>query len=119
MALGTTGSHDPAIDPSLHILLYVRIVQIETTGGIAAFLEASGTLGATPFDQTSHWKLAFSAGHHLMTQHFAVLFDEPIDGACGLQVLDDGAALPAVATIECDLSVIASLPVTASVSEEL
>lgn len=101
------------------VSLYVRIVQIETTGDIAAFLEASGTLGATPFDQTSYWKLAFSAGHHLMTQDFAVLFDDPIDGACGLEVRDDRADLPTVATIACDLSVIASLPVTASVSEEL
>jgi len=101
------------------VSLTVRIVQIETTGDIAAFLEASGTLGATPFDQTSYWKLAFSAGHHLMTQDFAVLFDDPIDGACGLEVLDVGEGLPTVATIECDLSVIASLPVTASVSEEL
>ncbi|MBN2193713.1 MAG: hypothetical protein JW751_12920 [Polyangiaceae bacterium] len=101
------------------VSLYVRIVQIETTGDIAAFLEASGTLGATPFDQTSYWKLAFSAGHHLMTQDFAVLFDDPIDGACGLEVRDDRADLPTVATIACDLSVIASLPVTNSVSEEL
>ncbi len=101
------------------VSLHVRVVQIETTGDIAAFLEASGTLGATPFDQTSYWKLAFSAGHHLMTQDFAVLFDDPIDGACGFEVLDVGEALPTVATVDCDLSVIAARSVTDFVTEEL
>ncbi len=101
------------------VALSVRVVQIETTGDIAAFLEASGTLGATPFDQSSYWKLAFSAGHHLMTQDFAVLFDDPIDGACGLEVLGVGEGLPTAATVDCDLSVIAARTVTSSVTEEL
>ena len=86
---------------------------------VAAFVQAAGTLGGTQFTQNSYWRLIFTGGHHLMTEDFTVLFDSPIDGACGLKVLVAGDPLPTVSTIDCDLSDIESYGVTSSVSEEL
>ena len=70
------------------IALDLHIVDANTSSDIAMFLQAAGTLSGTDFSQADYYKLVFSAAHHLMTQDFAVLFHTPIDGACGLRVLD-------------------------------
>jgi hypothetical protein len=88
----------------------------------AAFTGASGTLDGTAFAQTDYWKLIYSADHHHFIRNFAVLFDAPIGGACGLKVLslignNPGESLPEVDTINCDLSNIAARTVASAVIE--
>lgn len=89
--------------------------ELGITGGVgtqemlSVFPRASGTLDGTPFSQTDYFKLVYSADHHHFVRSFAVLFDEPIGGACGLKVLDvianvPTSTLPRASTIDCDLS---------------
>jgi|WetSurMetagenome_2_1015567.scaffolds.fasta_scaffold279905_2 hypothetical protein len=86
---------------------------------LAAFISATGRLDGTAFSQTDYWKLVYSGDHHHFTRNFAVLFDTPIGGACGLKVANfwgnrEFAPLPDVSTIQCDLSNIATLAVTSA-----
>lgn len=77
-----------------------------------AFVRASGTYKGTSFDQRNYWKLIYNPAHHHFVRNFAVLFDAPIDGACGIQVKglepfeDSGTpAEPNVATtVDCALN---------------
>jgi hypothetical protein len=93
-------------------------------GGISespVFVLATGTLDAVAFEQRDYWKLVYSASHHQFSRSFAVLFDSPINGACGIKVtsLDpyNGAQPPQVYTIHCDLSNIAQRSTTTVVTE--
>ncbi len=102
--------------------LNVRIAALP--GGISespVFVAASGTLDSVQFEQTDYYKLVYSASHHQYLRSFAVLFDEPIDGACGVKVVDldpySGGELPLFYTIECDLSNRAERSVTSAVTE--
>ena len=65
----------------------------------------------------------YSGTHHQFSRSFAVLFDSPINGACGLKVLTldpyNGTQLPLAYTIHCDLSNIAARTVTAAVTARL
>ena len=97
------------------ISLDVRITGgVGTSAMLSAFTRASGTLDGTAFTQTDYFKLVYSADHHHFIRNFAVLFDEPIGGACGLKVLDFVWSLPEpeVYTIDCDLSNLAPRSVT-------
>jgi hypothetical protein len=102
------------------IVLDVRITgAVGVSVMLAAFTSASGTLNGTAFTQTDYWKLVYSADHHHFTRNFAVLFDTPIGGACGLKVTSFWgsryeAPLPEVYTIKCDLSNIATAAVTSA-----
>jgi hypothetical protein len=87
-------------------------------GGIhdpVAFVRAHGTHAGVAFDQRDYDRLVFSALHHLANPKFAVLFDAPIAGACGLEIDFSDAVLgtppSAVAafTIDCALDRIAPL----------
>jgi len=89
--------------------------ELGITGGVgteemlSVFPRASGTLDGTPFSQTDYFKLVYSADHHHFVRNFAVLFDQPIGGACGLKVLefignDPGSTLPRASTIDCELT---------------
>jgi hypothetical protein len=51
-----------------------------------AFVRAIGTFRGVGFDQRSYWSLLYTAGHHHMPRSFGVLFEAPIEGACGLEV---------------------------------
>lgn len=102
------------------IVLDVRITgAVGASVMLAAFTSASGTLNGTPFTQKDYWKLVYSADHHHYTRNFAVLFDAPIGGACGLKILNFWgsrfeAPLPEVYTIKCDLSNIAASAVSSA-----
>ncbi len=89
--------------------------ELGITGGVgteemlSVFPRASGTLDGTPFAQTDYFKLVYSADHHHFIRNFAVLFDQPIGGACGLKVLEFVANaptidLPLASTIDCNLT---------------
>jgi hypothetical protein len=81
-----------------------------------AFVGASGTLDGEEFTQDDYFKLIYNPTHHHFSRDFAVLFDAPISGACGIEVIDtapyDGDDWPAVSTINCDLSEIEARTVT-------
>jgi hypothetical protein len=104
------------------------VLDLRITGSVgaafmlSAFVSASGTLNGSAFAQTDYWKLIYSADHHHFVRNFAVLFDAPIAGACGIKLLDfygNGGGTPEVYTISCDLSAIAALAVTSATIERL
>jgi hypothetical protein len=73
---------------------------------------ASGTLDGVAFDQSDYWKLVNNHDHHFFGADWAVIFDAPIGGACGLRI-DDGNPIGSmtmydltVHTIDCDLQFI-------------
>jgi hypothetical protein len=72
----------------------------------SAFVRATGTLDGVAFDVDNYFRLVYSPTHHHFTRSYAVLFDAPIGGACGLAVRDLWT-LPDVARVErvdCDLT---------------
>ncbi|MFK7930989.1 MAG: hypothetical protein AB8H79_22580 [Myxococcota bacterium] len=102
------------------VVLHVRMGQSAAGTEPAAFVRAVGTIDGAAFDQDDYWKLIYSPEHHHFSRDFAVLFDAPIGGACGIKVLDldpwEGAAeLPKLSLIECDLTDIESRTVTQNV----
>jgi hypothetical protein len=55
-------------------------------GTVAGLWRAQGTLDGTSFGQTDYYKLAHQPDHHNIHGGFLVRFDQPIGGACGLEV---------------------------------
>lgn len=51
------------------------------------FVRAYGQLGDTAFKQTDFWKLIYRPRHHHFAADYAVIFDAPISGACGLKTI--------------------------------
>ncbi len=81
-----------------------------------AFVAASGTWQGQAFDQRNYFKLIYVPSHHHFTRSFIVLFDAPIDGACGLRVSDispyeEEWGRGTAATVNCDLQDIAAVPI--------
>jgi hypothetical protein len=76
-------------------------------------MRASGELDGTQFDQPDYYKLVNNFEHHFFGADWALLFEAPINGACGLRV-DHGDPLlswgdPTMVTlsrINCDLTAI-------------
>jgi hypothetical protein len=95
--------------------LDVRIGQSSASTEPGAFVRASGTFRGVAFEQTNYWKLVYRPAHHHFERDFAVLFDAPIDGACGLQILafsaDPQGVAPTAATVDCALDPIDALEV--------
>jgi hypothetical protein len=87
----------------------LRISESFSSTEPGAFVRASGTFRGTPFEQRDYWKLVYNPAHHHFVRNFAVLFDEPIDGVCGIQVmglepLDDALTPDVAATVDCELN---------------
>ncbi|MCB9684042.1 MAG: hypothetical protein H6738_01180 [Alphaproteobacteria bacterium] len=76
----------------------------------AVFPRATGTLDGTAFDVTDYFRLIYNPEHHHFSRDFAVIFDAPINGACGLAVrnVDPWGNPPdtRVERVNCDLSLI-------------
>jgi hypothetical protein len=84
----------------------------------AAFVRANGTYKGVAFDQRDYFKLVYSptVNHHFV-RHFAVLFDAPIDGACGLEIENVSGAgpnMPRAYAVTCALDRMSQLPVSAA-----
>lgn len=81
-----------------------------------AFVGARGTFGDASFAQSDYFKLIYHPAHHHFERAFVVLFDEPRDGVCGIEVsgLEPfGDDIPDAAhTVDCDLQHIDELEVT-------
>jgi hypothetical protein len=74
-------------------------------------------LDGEAFEQEDYFKLVYRPGHHHYSRHFAVLFDAPLAGACGLRVEDvndlDGDLTARVSTVDCALEPIETRDVSA------
>ena len=51
-----------------------------------AYVRASGEFKGVVFDQSDYFKLIYHPTHHHFERAFVVLFDSPVDGACGIEV---------------------------------
>jgi hypothetical protein len=82
-----------------------------------AFVRASGTFRGQSFDQRDYWKLIYNPEHHHFSRDFAVLFDAPIDGVCGLEITQlepggDDLAPDQAFAVDCELERLQTLTVT-------
>jgi hypothetical protein len=100
------------------LVLELRIGLANAGTEPSSFVLASGTLDGTTFEQRNYWKLVYRPDHHHFARHFAVLFDAPIAGACGLKAEKVGDAAVSVHTINCDLSNLAARAVTTATTEK-
>jgi hypothetical protein len=100
------------------LVLELRIGKSNAGTEPSSFVLASGTLDGTTFTQTDYWKLVYRPDHHHYRRHYAVIFSNPIAGACGLkaEMVGDTAAVT-VHTMGCDLANIAARAVTSSTTE--
>ncbi|MBW1808003.1 MAG: hypothetical protein JRJ19_12235 [Deltaproteobacteria bacterium] len=96
----------------LHVMMGDSMASTEP----AAFVRGNGALHGTAFDQLDYYKLIYNPEHHHFARDFAVLFDQPIGGACGLLATGMDMYEPngkgELATINCDLSEIDKLTIT-------
>jgi len=112
---GTLHTHSVTLEGG-EIELSLRIGQSFASTEPGAFIGATGTWQGDAFEQLDYFQLIYVPFHHHFTRSFIVMFDAPIDGACGLRLSDlDPFDLPAgnVATVDCDLKDIASVAITA------
>jgi hypothetical protein len=78
-------------------------------GEDAVLSRASGSFRGVPFDQRDYFKLVYSPEHHHFIRHYAVFFDAPVAGACGLDHVHLPGRLPAtsrlarVFAVDCQL----------------
>lgn len=97
------------------LTLDVRIGDSFASTEPGAFVAARGTFRGVAFEQKNYFKLIYRPTHHHFERDFAVLFDEPIDGACGLKIeafpADPQGPAPAAASIDCALDTIDALTV--------
>lgn len=79
------------------------------------FWQAAGELDGTGFEQRDYYRLVYNPEHHHFSRDFVVLFDDLIEGACGLKLehLDPWGDPPPgrVTTVDCDLGEIGERPV--------
>jgi hypothetical protein len=91
------------------LVLELRIGVSAASTEPGAFVRAAGTFRGTAFDQRDYFRLVYNPEHHHFSRDFAVFFDAPIDGACGLEIINlesfDSDFQPDQAfTIDCDLN---------------
>jgi len=109
-------------EPVASVVFDLRIGTAFASTEPGAFVRASGTYEDESFDQQSYWKLVYNPQHHHFVRDFAVLFDAPIHGACGIEVanLEPGPAneldVPDEAyAVDCELNRIEALEVRSHV----
>jgi hypothetical protein len=97
------------------LVLDLRLGQSAASTEPGAFVRAAGTFRGQSFEQTNYFRLIYNPEHHHFERHFAVLFDAPIDGACGLEISNFSAfdeVAPAAFTVDCELDRLDPLTVT-------
>jgi hypothetical protein len=106
--------HEIVLDDG-ELTLDVRIGHSFASTEPGAFVAASGTFRGVAFEQTDYFKLVYRPAHHHVERDFAILFDAPIDGACGIQIetfpADPAGIAPTAATVDCALDPIETLTV--------
>lgn len=108
-------NHHEIVFEGGEMALDVRIGQSYASTEPGAFVSARGTFRGVAFEQNDYFKLVYRPAHHHTERDFAVLFDEPIDGACGIQILtfpaDPQGMAPTASTVDCALDPIDALAV--------
>lgn len=97
-------------------VLELRLMLSLRSNERGAFDAAWGRWKGRDFQQRDPLRLVYVPSSDHRTRSFAVLFDEPIDGACGLRVSDldpDDPTAGSAATVDCELDDIASVPIVA------
>lgn len=110
----TLNRHELTLDAGT-LVLDLRIGMSVASTEPGAFVRAAGTFRGQSFEQTNYFKLIYNPEHHHFERHFAVLFDEPIDGACGIEISGFSAfdeTLPVAYTVDCSLDRLDPLTVT-------
>ncbi|MBZ0120325.1 MAG: hypothetical protein K8H88_25260 [Sandaracinaceae bacterium] len=79
--------HHVMLEGGSEVHFELRIGQSAASTEPGAFVRASGRFAGVDFDQRDYWHLVYNPAHHHFERDFAVLFDAPIDGACGLEVI--------------------------------
>ena len=117
----------PGLTPAQHRVSFdggqVELtVEIDRKGGglgteRGEFTRATGSFKGVAFDQRDYFQLIYAPEHHHFVRHLAVLFDAPVDGACGLEFVNL-AGTPSLVrtasafTVDCQLNRLAELKVT-------
>lgn len=106
--------HEVVLDTGT-LVLDVRIGSSVASTEPAAFVRASGSFRGTSFEQRNYFKLVYRPGHHHFVRSFAVLFDAPLDGVCGIEIddfaTDDFSPPPTAAAVDCALEPLEALTV--------
>jgi hypothetical protein len=82
----TLNEHHVTLEGGAEVHFELRIGQSPAGTEPAAFVRAHGEFEGVSFDQRDYWKLVYNPSHHHFERQFAVLFDAPIDGVCGIEV---------------------------------
>jgi hypothetical protein len=110
----TLNRHEIVLDDG-ELTLDVRIGESFASTEPGAFVAARGSFRGVAFEQTNYFKLVYRPAHHHFERDFAVLFDTPIDGACGVQVetfpANSTGVEPTAATVDCALDPIDTLTI--------
>ena len=116
----TKNTHTVEFDGG-NIILELWLGQNTTKTADGMFTHAYGFIDGGAFDSDDYFQLIYRPDHHHFGRHFAVLFDSPINKACGLKIEDvdalDNDPTAVVHTINCDLSNIEEREVTAETIE--
>jgi hypothetical protein len=108
--------HDVQLADGDHVTFELRVGQSPASTEPAAYVRAEGQFRGTRFDQRDFFKLVYNPSHHHFERHFAVLFDAPIDGACGIEVEGlepwDNYQPDTAYTVDCELNRLNPLTVT-------
>lgn len=82
----TLDEHHVTLEDGAEVHFELRIGQSPASTEPAAFVRAHGEFEGQAFDQRDFFKLVYNPSHHHFERHFAVLFDQPIDGVCGIEI---------------------------------
>jgi hypothetical protein len=111
----TTNEHTVTFDGG-NIKLVLRLGQNTTQTAPGMFTEAFGNIDGGAFNSDEYFQLVYRPTHHHFGRNFAVLFDSPINGACGIKIegVDalENEPTAVVHTIDCDLTEIEEREVT-------
>lgn len=83
--IGQLNRHEVSLD-SGNVVFELRLGQSFASTEPGAYVRASGSFEGQAFDQTDYFKLIYHPTHHHFERAFVVLFDEPIEDACGIEV---------------------------------
>lgn len=114
-ASSTLNRHEVVLD-SGSVTLDLRLGDSFAGTEPGAFVRASGTFRGVAFEQGDYYKLVYSPTHHHFERDFAVLFDEPIDGVCGIEITGlepiDQEVVDEAYAVDCGLERLEPLTVT-------
>ena len=85
-----------------------RAIAGSVSTGPSGGFRAQGTLDGVDFDVDDYFRIFYAAEHHHFGGQYAVFFDEPIRGACGLRV-NNNYEERSLSLIDCDLATLETI----------